>query len=623
MPDFKPESLDWLDDLSALGAEQQKDPSAKTSKLADALDSHKSMISFLLAIQACLDPAAIENIRLASQRTPSFTLSFNSARALSRLNKRVKAEDLSSQVHTALEVILARRLATKDIKKLVAWMVNGNPAETFDPKQKAVKPPRHQGHQEKQNLSGEGETDDPSTGKTNSLDLKKHRQLLEKAEAERIQGKETIAQEKLKAHILEIAESLTKSKSNSSPVSDKVLSETIFLDWLADVPVLARIKAKRKKGKSLTTGELSLLVLHKAGELLGHLVKIILKLFKPIFKPIHLILKLVVEALKELGLYKYAKAIFTLVVVIAGIWFAWEAFHYGIMRPVEMIWSKIHREQTVEESPTPVPTPQVSNLLSLANTAMTHLKSKPTPIPTPSITYRPAILFTAASYDPRLLEQEISAVPSNSLIKAYPLEPDETMPGDLAVSRLQDLTDVDKYTMKLGHETEKILSVNATTTNFIVNYKSGDAIGGFLSGSGQMNFFWEDVKYIHSDEIDIETKNPSVIYQCSLIVSGSKDALTIQCASIDDLNHLVSTMEYFIRSSRLGHDAQPAGLPYPTQGLRFNGIENVINLLWAGSPAALAVSPMETAQPNLAAQPGASQQVKAGLELGDHLWSVG
>jgi hypothetical protein len=132
-----------------------------------------------------------------------------------------------------------------------------------------------------------------------------------------------------------------------------------------------------------------------------------------------------------------------------------------------------------------------------------------------------------------------------------------------------------------------------------VAYKSGDALGGFVDGSGQMNFFWEDVKTIHINEIDVETSTPAVLYQCSLIVSGSKNPLTIQCASIDDLEHLVSTMEYFIRSSRLAHDAQPAGLPYPTQGLVLSN-DCVVVKLWAGSP-----------------------MDKAGVTLGDHLWSIG
>jgi hypothetical protein len=173
------------------------------------------------------------------------------------------------------------------------------------------------------------------------------------------------------------------------------------------------------------------------------------------------------------------------------------------------------------------------------------------------------------------------------------------MPADLAVSRLQDLTDADKYTMMIGSGKQKILSVNATTTNFIVNYKSSDVFGVFGDGSGQLNFFWEDVKYIHANEIDVETKTPSVIYQCSLVVSDTKNPLTIQCATPEDLEHLVSTIEYFIRTSRLGHDTTLAGMPYSLQGLRLTN-DGVVDKLWADSPAD-----------------------KAGLQLGDHLWSIG
>jgi hypothetical protein len=115
-----------------------------------------------------------------------------------------------------------------------------------------------------------------------------------------------------------------------------------------------------------------------------------------------------------------------------------------------------------------------------------------------------------------------------------------------------------------------------------------------------ITLFWEDVLYIHSDEIDAQSKVPLVMFQCSLIGSGAKNAITFQCAGANDLKHLVSTMEYFIRNSRLGHDTALAGMPYPTQGLRFNGTENVINLLWADRPAD-----------------------KAGLKLGDRLGSVG
>jgi hypothetical protein len=154
-----------------------------------------------------------------------------------------------------------------------------------------------------------------------------------------------------------------------------------------------------------------------------------------------------------------------------------------------------------------------------------------------------------------------------------------------------------------------------------IHYKSADPFG-FLSGNGLMNFLWEDVKYIHANEIDIETKNPYVIYQCSLVVSGSKYPLTIQCATSDDLEHLVSTMQYFIRSSRLARDTALGGTPYRLQGLVLNN-DLVVDKLWANSPAWNAVSYIETAQPNHVAQLDASQQVKAGVVLGDHLWSVG
>jgi hypothetical protein len=47
-----------------------------------------------------------------------------------------------------------------------------------------------------------------------------------------------------------------------------------------------------------------------------------------------------------------------------------------------------------------------------------------------------------------------------------------------------------------------------------------------------------------------------------------------------------------------------------------------MEVLWANSPMANAISDMETAQPNHVAQLVASQQVKAGVQLGDMVWSV-
>jgi hypothetical protein len=107
------------------------------------------------------------------------------------------------------------------------------------------------------------------------------------------------------------------------------------------------------------------------------------------------------------------------------------------------------------------------------------------------------------------------------------------------------------------------------------------------------------VLYIHTDEIDISGENPSQYFHCTLIGSGAKNALTFRCNRADDLKHLVSALQYFIRNSRLGHDTALAGMPFPCQGLVLNNA-CVVDKLWANSP-----------------------MDKAAVSLGDHFWSIG
>ncbi|HXL72900.1 MAG TPA: hypothetical protein VN963_04675, partial [bacterium] len=276
-------------------------------------------------------------------------------------------------------------------------------------------------------------------------------------------------------------------------------------------------------------------------------------------------------------------------------------------------WNKSVVSETTAVS-TPMAVPETVGSLELGSSKLnpkTSNSSLRTSNLKPVVTYQPAVAFnTSASpsdsspmmttlYDPKLWEQEIAALPQNCIVKAYPLSPDESMPWDMAVSRLQDLIDPDKYTLMIGGARQKIISITATATNLVITYKSEDAIGGiFNSADGVLTLFWEDVLYIHSDEIDVQSKPPLVFYQCSLIGSGSKNALTFQCASADDLKHLVSTMQYFIRHSRLGHDTALAGMPYPAQGVRLNN-DCVVEKLWAQSPLS-----------------------RAGVGLGDMVWSV-
>ena len=598
---LNPESLSWINQLETIRA---LGPNASRADRKKALNLSDGLVTAAINLEVCFDPAAIEKVRQASKVNPPYILSSKSAKALVGL-KKAKVPDLTGSVHAALDITLSQRLTTRQIEALVEWIISGKSASEFDPNNKtAVKPRRKRTKKDKiDKEKGKGETE--------TLDLDQLGQLLEKAKAEKALGKETTALKKLEKYLQSLFSSSSSSKdSQNASGSKRGFSETIMLDWLADIPVIAQIKSKIKKGKDITKGEVAFLWLHKGGEILGRLVKIVLKLLKPLLKPlfkiIHWVGKLVIDVLKEVGLYKYAKALVVFAGLFIACWFAWETFNYGLMRPVEMIWSKIHFHHAAEESPAeeaPAPVAPQAVGSSELEVRSSNLKPKTnnskllTPNSPPAAVYQPSIAWQSSYEDQTVLDTEIAAVPVSSFVKDFPLEPDEGMRGDMAVSRLQDLIDPDKYTMKIGRDTKKILSVNATTTNLIINYQSTDPLGG-LSGSIPMNCFWEDIIMIHVDEIDIEGKSPKVIYQCSLIVSGAKEPLTIQCSTSADLKHLVSTVEYFIRASRLAHDTALAGMPYPSQGIRLNN-QCLVEVLWANSPAN-----------------------KVGVKLGDLIWSL-
>ncbi len=277
--------------------------------------------------------------------------------------------------------------------------------------------------------------------------------------------------------------------------------------------------------------------------------------------------------------------------------------------------------ETQQTSPLSAPSTPYANGLNNVPLAQPKRVSRPvvsTQVPTsaPIMAYQPAVSFVPSAsssdstspinngdksattlYDPKLLAQEIAALPKNCIVKSFPVLTDEGMPGDLAVSRIQGVTDPDKYTLIIDGDKKEIVNIATTTTNLIINCKSTDPLN--FNGSGPFNVFWEDVLYIHTDEIDISGENPSQHFHCTLIGSGAKNALTFQCNRADDLKHLVSALEYFIRNSRLGHDTALAGMPFPNQGLVLNN-NCMVDKLWANSP-----------------------MDKAGVTLGDHLWSIG
>jgi len=320
---------------------------------------------------------------------------------------------------------------------------------------------------------------------------------------------------------------------------------------------------------------------------------------------------LFIGAVLLIGLYYTCKAE-PLRMSLLGIALAYLMFQARGWAVPSAPWSEPVASETPAVSvPTAVIQPVRSSELEVRSSSLKTPNSKlRTANSTPAASYQPAVSFAPPAapeqtlYDAKLLEQEIAALPKNCVVKAFPVLTDEGMPGDLAVSRSQGVTDPDKYTLIIDGDKKVIVNIATTTTNLIINYKSADPLN--LDGAGQLNHFWEDVLYIHTDEIEVEGTTPYQFYQCSLVVSGAKHAMTIQCASADDLKHLVSALQYFIRNSRLspslgglGHDTALAGMPYPYQGLVLNN-DGVVDKLWADS-----------------------LMDKAAVSLGDHFWSIG
>ena len=615
MAKFSADSLDWLKKLESAIQMRKENPKLTGVQLAAKLKGSTAHASYLSSLSDCLDQAAIDKIHQAAMANPPFILSFNNARTLIRLNGKVA--DLHAAVHAALDVIFSSRLATVQIEALVEWMVKGNSPETFKESETGKKDKSDKGSNKGKNQETQADKPDDLTAQV--------MELADKANSEKARGDgQTAARDKLKALLEKTIEEAKKEGDSSHQEKEGKKSKSksdaepsLFWEWMLGVKFMSQLKAKAKKGE-LTTHEKILILTDKGlikplGWVFGN--------FGKLFKKMAIGLWHSVEEAAGKTVKKILAVVLPLLFIIAIVWAVLAFFHFAVISPLHWIEAKVksgfHWGEKSDEQPASsaaTPPPAASSILPVQ--AVIH-KVPQKKTEKPVMAYQPSIAFNTSDlsptggstspinngdksattlYDPKLLEQEIAALPRNCMVKSFPVLTDEGMPGDLAVSRMQGVTDPDKYTMKIGSGTEKIISINTTTTNLTINYKSTDPFN--LDSAGPLNFFWEDVLYIHTDEIEVEGKTPYKFYQLSLVVSGSKVALTIQCASTDDLKHLVSTMEYFIRNSRLGHDTALAGMPYPTQGVRLtNGC--LVNWLWADSPMA-----------------------KAGVKLGDMVWSV-
>ncbi len=602
MAGLKPETLSWVDQIETIRA---LGPNASRADRKKALNLSDALVTNIIKLEACFDPTAVEKVRQAAQTNPPFILSSNSAKALSGL-KKAKAGDVAA-FHAALDVTLTLRLAPLKIKALVEWMIKGNTPDTFKESETGKKTKTDK------STTGDKSLENPAGGLN---DNQKMLALFEKVKAELARGDgQTIYQDELKnllekgsAENQEDENSGKKGKAGKKSKSAPQNNPSLFWEWMLGVKFMSQLKSKAKKGE--LTGNDKFLILVDKGMVkpLGWVFENFWKLLKKMAIGLwHSVEEAAGKTVKKILAF-----VLPLLFIIGIIWAILAFFHFAVIGPLHWIESKVRSglhwgESKNAEPATPVP---VTSSLPPQIQAMVHPALEKKIKKTAPQVYQPAVSFqnasslnpTATLYDPKILESEIQSLPANYvLVKDYSMTPDEGMPGDVAVSRMQDITDPDKYTMMIGSSKQIITAVNPTNTTLTIQYKSTDPFGGFLDGSkSPMNFLWEDVKYIHTNEIDIllPNKPARIIYQCSLVVSGSKNPLTLQCASAEDLEHLVSTMQYFIRNSRLGHDTTLAGMPYPHQGLRLND-QCLVEVLWANSPVD-----------------------KAGLTLGNMVWSL-
>jgi hypothetical protein len=219
----------------------------------------------------------------------------------------------------------------------------------------------------------------------------------------------------------------------------------------------------------------------------------------------------------------------------------------------------------------------------------------------PAPNYLPSHAWTSADEDLATVETELAAMPDGPvLIKDFPVEPDASMQPDIAGTRLEDLTDHERYTVRIGRDKKDIQAVVPGSSTLTLGFSKGllggltDPLGG---GNNGVKIIWEDIQALHCFEWDVAGDHPKKIYVCALLVP-EKAPVIVQCGSPTDMAHFVSALEFWIRNARHGQGAPLGGLPYLHQGVLLNdgGDEKAV---WENGPMA-----------------------KAGLPWGDRLWSV-
>jgi hypothetical protein len=356
-------------------------------------------------------------------------------------------------------------------------------------------------------------------------------------------------------------------------------------EWLAGISFISQIRSKLKKGEPLNGIEKILVLGYQFGKGLTWIVKHVPRLTVHAVK---FVWKLVTDALKVVGLYQFVRSVMVLAVCLGILLFAWDVHQHGLYHPFRVIGSffSSHHEAEVAQPPAstapPVEVPKPAPVLKA---------SVPKPIQ-PAVESAP-VASSVSPWNPDVesqayLESELAALPPNCLIKPFTYKPG-AMNYDMASRRLEDLTDSEKYLVRLGQDKRKLLTITPSASNCVLTFQPG-----LLGEVSKIEIYWEDVRALHINQVE---SGSNVIFQLALFVVDGKKPLIIQTNSAANLERLVSALEFDLKNAR-GNAAPVAGLPYLNQGLRLDSTGLMITL-WTGSP-----------------------MDKADAKAGEHAWSI-
>ncbi|HXL74093.1 MAG TPA: hypothetical protein VN963_10775, partial [bacterium] len=547
-----------------------------------------------LKITKALNPVARilvdENLQKTLKNEGRSPTSKNKGFSITETTLLVLADlDDPDQVQQALQVVLDDYLNTNQTQKLVEHIQAGNPAETFGTVKPESKP--------KVNHSASHASESPA-GEGHQTPTHPHSSPINNSEI-----------------------SPTAEVIGDNPAKAEAPSETDKALWqsILGISFIKQLKKKVQKGEPLTRSEKTFAFLYR--------------FYESFLKPAGKLLKKGFhwgwDKWRNIGGKKYQTLFEIVGFLLIASFLTWSVITvvHTILIPVHWIERKIetvfhHVDTTPAQTAAQTTSANGNNNGQLAQSNLAPQHSFPLTSNSKKQAPVSSVPIAVTAWNPSDesqadLDFEIAAVSKQTRIKPFAFEPN-ILDAAIAGQRLQDLQDPDKYTLRRGRETDKVLGVNLLSTNLVVSFKSSDALGGFVDGSNKTSFYWEDVKTIHVNQL---VSAGVTLYQCGVIADGMKEPFTLQCPRAEDLKHLISALEFWIKTSQ-GHYAPLTGMPYLNQGLVLNN-DCVVDKLWADSPAWNAVSYIETAQPNRVAQLEASQQVKAGVALGDHLWSIG